>query len=99
MDLSVLFQRDSLVVVDKPAGMLVHNSAFAGPKEHTLTDLVRERFPLRAPLHRLDRGTSGCCCFSSSDDAARFSALLQEHEKHYLAIVRGHVGAVLEVDH
>ncbi len=103
MDLVVLHEQpavDGAVVVDKPAGMLVHNSAWAGPREHTLTDLVRTRFPEAVPVHRLDRQTSGAIVFAKrSSGAEALQQQLSSSSKPYLALVRGHVTGVLEVDH
>lgn len=101
--ISVLFRSADVIVVDKPPGLLVHNSAWAGPKETTLTELVRADLGIDVvPVHRLDRGTSGACVFAVDGQAAR---RLQEQmqqttsSKSYLAIVRGHVRAPLDVDH
>jgi len=56
----VLWQDDCVVVVDKPAGWLVHNSAWAGPREDTVVDVARRQIAAGlVPVHRLDRGTSG----------------------------------------
>ena len=87
-------------VVDKPAGLLVHNSAWAGPKEETLTERVRTRWPQAVPVHRLDRATSGCVLFAhSSATVARWQDALQAASKRYLALVRGHLRAPVEIDH
>lgn len=102
--LAVLYEDAAVVVVDKPAGLLVHNSAFSGPPERTLTDAVRERFVDAVPIHRLDRQTSGCALFAktASAAAAAQAALTSSSSsggKQYLALVRGHVSAAVDVDH
>jgi tRNA pseudouridine65 synthase len=81
--------------------MLVHDSAYAGPSERTVTDDVRAAgFPTAAPVHRLDRQTSGVLVFALDADAAR---MWQQHlattTKHYLALVRGRVHQTIDVDH
>ena len=63
IDLSVLHEDDHLLVVDKPAGMVVHPGA--GNADGTLQNGLLHRFselaalPRAGLLHRLDKGTSG----------------------------------------
>ena len=99
--LVVLHQTVEVVVVDKPAGLLVHNSAWAGPKETTLTELLREQTGLPVvPVHRLDRQTSGCVVFAAaSEHAAALQEALTSSSKRYLALVRGHLREAVDVDH
>ncbi len=54
----VLYERDGLVVLNKPAGLLCHpvGSQFAW----AIIGLARERWPTVELVHRLDRDTSGC---------------------------------------
>ena len=99
----LLWRSSTAVVVDKPPGLLVHNSQWAGPRETTLTELVRRDIADGlVPVHRLDRGTSGVCVFAVDGDAAReLQAALTAatSTKTYLAIVRGHVKGEVEVTH
>lgn len=98
--IATLWRDDEVIVVDKPAGLLVHNSAWAGPREVTLTERVRDQTGLPVvPLHRLDRGTSGAVAFAVAADVAARSASRLAPTKDYLAIVRGHVRAAVDVDH
>jgi tRNA pseudouridine65 synthase len=91
--LEILFQDDCLVAVNKPSGLLVHASAWAGPER----DSVAARLPSRLgrpvfPVHRLDRATSGLLVLGlSSENASALSRQFQEKlaRKEYLAIVRG----------
>ncbi|MDP2341370.1 MAG: pseudouridine synthase [Deltaproteobacteria bacterium] len=105
MPLVVLHQSEAVVVVDKPCGLLVHNSAWAGPRETTLTELVREQLQIPVvPVHRLDRQTSGCVVFARSADHASalqeaLSSSSKPSEKHYVALVRGHLQEAVDVDH
>lgn len=98
--IAIPWRDDTIVVVDKPPGLLVHNSAWAGPREVTLTELIRDQtgLPL-VPLHRLDRGTSGCVAFATAADVAAAAAERLGPTKDYLAIVRGHLRAPVDVDH
>lgn len=96
----VLARHDDLVFVDKPAGLLVHNSAWAGPREHTLVDEVDTALGAGwHPLHRLDRQTSGVVAFAPQAQVARLQAALATADKRYWALVRGHLRARVEVDH
>lgn len=86
----VLYERDDLIVVDKPAGMLVHRTA----REATLTvdAWARWRFPTRRvePVHRLDRDTSGVLVCGRGEAAiARLRALFRDAavRKEYVAVV------------
>lgn len=91
--LQVLYQDDALVAVNKPANLAVHRSAFVGPDDAFLIDLLREQVEGRLHLaHRLDRATSGVLLVGRSPEVA---ASLGEQfmgrsvRKQYLAIVRG----------
>lgn len=66
----VLFDRDDILVLDKPAGMLVHRTAHEATRtvEAWLADRVDGRCE---PVHRLDRDTSGCLVCARGDDAIR----------------------------
>lgn len=101
--LRILVATDQLVAVDKPAGLLVHNSAWAGPRERSLRELVSDAVgrPLH-PLGRLDRQTSGVVLFVT--DAALVEpwqrAYLEEAtDKRYLALVRGRTLPLGLIDH
>jgi tRNA pseudouridine65 synthase len=86
--------------LDKPSGLLVHSSAWAGPREHTLVDdaalLLGEGWH---PLHRLDRQTSGVVAFAREGTVARWQAAMAHADKRYWALVRGHVHEAVDVDH
>ena len=95
-----LWTSKQCIVVDKPPGVLVHNSAWAGPPERTLTDMVREDTGEPCvPVHRLDRGTSGAVVFARSSSLAAAVTESIGGEKHYLAIVRGRPATALVIEH
>lgn len=88
----VLYDDEDVMVVDKPAGLPVH--ATARYYFHTLTRLLRERFPEQGLqiAHRLDRETSGCLVVARGKSAA--AALKGAFEKRrvekiYRALVHG----------
>lgn len=90
--LNVLAESDDWVAFNKPAGLVVHRSRGANDR-HTLVSLARESHgPDLAPIHRLDRPTSGVILMAKSRDAAReLSQAFAERQvrKVYEAVVRG----------
>lgn len=96
----LLARHDDVCFVDKPSGMLVHNSAWAGPRERTLVEQVTATIGAGwHPLHRLDRQTSGVLAFARAEHVARLQLALATADKRYWALVRGHVHASVTVDH
>ncbi len=103
LNLEVLFEDDSLAVINKPAGMVVH--AGAGVRSGTLVNGLLHRFGAlaRAPgtlrpgiVHRLDRFTSGVIAVAKTDVAhRRLQRQFQRREvsKLYWAIVEGAIPA------
>jgi 23S rRNA pseudouridine1911/1915/1917 synthase len=87
---------DSLAVVDKPAGMVVHPAP--GHRGETLVDALAGVLgggedPVRPGIvHRLDRDTSGLMIVARTDEAHRALAAqikAREVEREYLALVTG----------
>ena len=103
LHLRVLHVDDALAVVDKPAGLMVHDSALARGESDFAADRLREQFGRPIFLvHRLDRATSGCLLLAFDRDTA--SALgkvmmSREVEKAYWAICRGWPAQAFEIDH
>jgi 23S rRNA pseudouridine1911/1915/1917 synthase len=97
--LAVLHEDDDLIVLDKPAGIVVHpapghrGGTLVNALLHHCDDLAGVGDVLRPGIvHRLDRGTSGVLVVAKSDLAHRhLSDQFREHsvERIYLAIVRG----------
>jgi len=99
--LTILYEDDDVVAVDKPAGMVVH--AGAGVHSGTLVNALLHRFGTLSAVggemrpgivHRLDRYTSGVILVAKNDAAhrklaAQFSS--RRVEKVYLALVHGTV--------
>nr|WP_232528993.1 pseudouridine synthase [Stenotrophomonas acidaminiphila] len=91
--LPVLYADDWLAVVDKPAGLMVHDSKLARGEDDFLADRLREQ--LGRPIfliHRLDRATSGCLllAFDRETASALGKALMAgDVGKDYLAVCRG----------
>ncbi len=90
--LPLLYQDQDLVVVDKPADLLVHRTALDGDDDAALQRVRDQIGQWLYPVHRLDRPTSGVLVFARSPEAAqRLAADFRDQQvsKHYLAIVRG----------
>lgn len=91
MSLPILYLDDSLVAVNKPAGLLVHRTALDRLETVFALQTVRDQLGRSVyPVHRLDRPTAGVLLFALSSEVARKVASGWEQvEKTYLAIVRG----------
>ncbi len=97
--LTILYEDSSLLVVDKPAGMVVHPAAghaggtLVNALLHHCSDLSGIGGVLRPGIvHRLDKGTSGLLVAAKSDAAHRGLAgqfKRREVKKTYLALVYG----------
>jgi 23S rRNA pseudouridine1911/1915/1917 synthase len=98
--LDILFENDDLMVVNKPAGMVVHPAA--GHDSGTLVHAVLGYAPglegvggVERPgvVHRLDKDTSGLILLAKNDRSHRW---LQDQfrtrkvDKSYMALVDGH---------
>jgi 23S rRNA pseudouridine1911/1915/1917 synthase len=99
-DLTIAYEDAYLLIVDKPAGVVVHPAR--GHHKGTLAQALAGRAaggdePWRAGIvHRLDRDTSGLLVVAKSDDVHRkLKALLAERRlrREYLALVDGHPSA------
>lgn len=96
MKIELIFEDESIVVVNKPNNMLIHNSYYArNIKEPTLLDRLAEQFGQDFyPVHRLDRKTSGVLLLAKQKEkVAIFQELFNTNkiQKTYLGIVRGFV--------
>jgi 23S rRNA pseudouridine1911/1915/1917 synthase len=92
----IAYEDEHLLVVDKPAGLVVHPAR--GHREGTLAQQLAGRVaggedPERAGIvHRLDRDTSGLLVVARSDEVhGKLQALIQSRrlEREYLALVEG----------
>jgi RluA family pseudouridine synthase len=89
----ILYRDHDIIILDKPAGIVVHAGPSGGPSLEAALDALR--FDARsAPslAHRLDRDTSGCLALARRRSALRrLQALFAEGriEKTYWAILQG----------
>lgn len=98
--LDVVFENDDLMVVNKPAGMVVHPSA--GHSSGTLVHAALAHAPEMegvggeqrpGVVHRLDKNTSGLILLAKNDRSHRWfqdQFRLRKVGKTYLALVDGH---------
>jgi 23S rRNA pseudouridine1911/1915/1917 synthase len=105
--LEVLFEDAHLIVLDKPAGLVVHPAP--GHPDGTLVNALLHHAQVRGgtdPLrpgivHRLDKDTSGVMVVAKTTAAhERLVEMFQAHrlERAYLAIVRGRPPATITYD-
>jgi 23S rRNA pseudouridine1911/1915/1917 synthase len=95
--LRIAYEDEHLLVVDKPAGVVVHPAP--GHRSGTLVHALLDREIAGGDVadrpgivHRLDRDTSGLLVVARSDDAyERLQRLVRERqlERRYLALVKG----------
>jgi 23S rRNA pseudouridine1911/1915/1917 synthase len=108
LPLRIVFEDPDLVVIEKPAGMVVHPAAghssgtLVNALLHHVTDLSGIGGEVRPGIvHRLDRGTSGLMVVAKNDRShqelsRQFSD--REVEKEYIALVWGLVQAGRRID-
>ena len=84
---------DVLAVVNKPAGLMVHDSALARGETDFAADRLRDLLGRRIHLiHRLDRATSGCLLLAFEREVAADLGrqfMSRAVRKRYLAVCRG----------
>jgi len=97
--LEILFEDDDLIVINKPAGLVVHPGA--GHQQHTLVNALLSHCTTLSGIggkerpgivHRLDKDTSGCLVVAKNDTTHReLSRQFAKRivEKVYLALVAG----------
>ena len=98
--LDIVFEDENVMVVNKPAGMVVHPAA--GHATGTLVHAALAHAPQMAGIggekrpgvvHRLDKETSGLILLAKNDQSHRFlqdQFRLRKTVKIYLALVDGH---------
>jgi 23S rRNA pseudouridine1911/1915/1917 synthase len=101
LPLEIVYEDDDLVVVNKPAGMVVHVGG--GVRSGTLVNALLHHIGTLAPaagdlrpgiVHRLDRMTSGLVLVAKNDQAHRSLSdqfKNREVQKTYIALVHGRV--------
>jgi 23S rRNA pseudouridine1911/1915/1917 synthase len=94
-DVPLAYEDEHILVVDKPAGLVVHSGA--GHSGDTLVDALAGKLGGGDPerpgvVHRLDRDTSGLMAAARTEEAyERLAQLVRERalERRYVALVEG----------
>lgn len=98
-DLKIVFEDDDILVIDKPANLVVHPGA--GHKQDTLSNVLIGRYPgiekVGDParpgiVHRLDEDTSGLIVAAKTQagfDYMKNLFLTRDIEKEYITLVHG----------
>ena len=97
--LTILYQDEYLVAVDKPAGLFVHRSFMDKDEIYFALQLVRDLVGQYVyPVHRLDRPTSGVLLFALTKEVAqKMGETFSQNDggksiqKTYYALTRGHL--------
>lgn len=91
--LSVLYQDEQLVGVNKPEGLLVHRTNIDRHETEHAMRIVRNQVGRWVyPFHRLDKATSGVLLFAlDKETGSRMTRLFADEQisKSYIAVVRG----------
>ncbi len=90
-DLYLIYRDDSLIAVNKPAGLLAVPGR-GTDKQDCLASRVQAEFPDALIVHRLDMATSGLLLFArGAEMQRRISQMFREREvqKRYVAVVSG----------
>lgn len=101
--LEILYQDDYLVAINKPHGLLVHQSPIARDASEFAIQLLRDQINQKVfPVHRLDRKTSGVLLFALDKETNQH--LTQQFtdkttEKTYWAILRGFASNEMTIDY
>ncbi len=75
--LTIAYQDEHLVAIDKPAGLLVHRSRIAAEAREFAMQKLRDQIGQPVfPVHRLDRPTSGVLLFGLNPEMASISIII-----------------------
>ena len=101
--LSILYQDDCLVALNKPAGLLVHRSVLDRHETENAMHMLRDQLGRWVyPLHRLDKATSGVLVFALDRGTARQMMPTFAGggvSKSYLTVVRGYTSEAGRIVH
>ena len=103
--LDIVFEDEEILVLNKPKGVLTHpdkteyKNTLATMVHFYLRDLCTNTFR-PAPVHRLDKNTSGVVIFAKTyESLKKYNALMRDREveKFYICVVHGHLKKAGEV--
>jgi 23S rRNA pseudouridine1911/1915/1917 synthase len=102
MDLNIFYEDDDVVIINKPAGMVVHPGSgnYSGTLLNGMAwylqnkNITEETLPRFGLVHRIDKNTSGLLVMAKKDTAMRMLAKqFYDHtvRRQYIALVWGDV--------
>lgn len=101
--LEIIYQDEHLIAINKPHGLLVHQSSIARDATEFALQLLRDQVGKKvSPVHRLDRKTSGVLLFAFdklTETAMQQQFMNAQTEKKYLAILRGYSPDNMDIDY
>ncbi|TCV92594.1 tRNA pseudouridine(65) synthase TruC [Biostraticola tofi] len=101
--ITICYQDEHIIAVNKPAGWLVHRSWLDRQEKIVVMQTVRDMIGQHVfTVHRLDRPTSGLLLLALSSEVARtLSAQFENHHinKGYHAVVRGYMEGEGTIDY
>lgn len=98
INLDIVYEDDSVLILNKPAGMVVHPGA--GNREHTMVNALLHHYPPSRNLpragivHRLDKDTTGLLVVAKTLTAQTHlvrQMQAREIQRHYITLVQGHL--------
>ena len=97
----VIYEDENLLIINKPRGMLVQSDGSDTPSLDLLLKDIYKSSHI-APVHRLDRDTSGLVIFGKNEASLKELSNLfvnkEQIEKHYITLVSGHLDQEGEIN-
>lgn len=106
IDINIVFEDDTIMIIDKPAGMVVHPGSgnYSGTLLNGISYYLQQQtpgldekaLPRFGLVHRIDKNTSGLLVMAKTSEAARHLAQQFFHhtiERKYVALVWGDMEA------
>ena len=101
--LEIIYEDDHLIAINKPHGLLVHQSSIARDATEFALQMLRDQVGRHvSPVHRLDRKTSGILLFAfdkNTETAMHQQFMNTKTIKKYLAILRGFAPESMDIDY
>ena len=101
--LEIIYEDDYLIAINKPHGLLVHQSSIARDATEFALQMLRDQVGKHvSPVHRLDRKTSGVLLFAFNKDAEiamQQQFMNTQTVKKYLSILRGFAPDAMDIDY
>ncbi|TDG34974.1 pseudouridylate synthase [Pedobacter changchengzhani] len=101
--LEIIYQDENLIAINKPHGLLVHQSSIARDATEFALQMLRDQVGKHvSPVHRLDRKTSGILLFAfdkPTEIGMQQQFMNGETDKKYLSILRGFTADEMDIDY